>query len=300
MRLRTLPLVSAVLAGLLLVNTEAAAQGRGRPKTPKTTATGATTTTTSSATTAADSTTPSIATVGTFRQFGAWLDDASAADPGDARTGIGVGYWRMSGVSQFNAPMLDLGYGVTDRFQVGASVPFYHTRFEGSTYRGLDDVYLSAKYTVLDPTLTVSEFGLAVSPVLEVLSEGSPDGRVHVGLPVSVELRRQPVRVYGSAGYFSRGSIFTGGAVEFAMSSGTVLTGAVTQSYSLKQDAVLDTLGVGKQRVDVMTGVAYPVLPSAAAYVSVGRSLTSLEEGGASLFFTAGVSFRFAPAKATP
>jgi hypothetical protein len=291
-----LPLLFAAVFAALSITTEAAAQGRGRPKAPKVTAP---TASTSPAIIEAGAAAP-VTTAPSFRQFGSWLDDASAPTRGEGRAGFGVGYWKLSGASQLNAPMIDFGYGISDRVQVSASVPFYHTSFAGSTYRGLDDVYISGKYTVLDPTLTESEFGLAVSPVLELLSEGAPDGRVHFGVPVSVELRRQPFRVYGSVGYFSRGSVFTGGALEWATPAGAVLTGALVQSYSLQDDAVLDSLGISKQRVDVVGGVAYPVLPMAAAYVSVGRSLTSIEEGGTIVSVSGGISFRFSAAKHTP
>jgi hypothetical protein len=295
-RFRTLPLTSAVLAISLAITATAAAQGRGRPKAPKTT-----TLQTAPATSTAPSTSaPTTIAATNFRQFGSWLDDASAPTAGEGRTGIGVGYWRLSGASQFNAPMLDVGYGLTDRLQVSASVPFYHASFAGATARGLDDVYVSAKYTVLDPMLTESEFGLAVSPTIEVLSAGATDGRVHAGLPVSVELRRQPFRVYGSAGYFSRGSVFTAGAIERTTSSGMVLTGAFVQSYSMKDDAVLDTVGVGKNRIDVMAGIGHPIGRIASAYASVGRTLTSIEEGGTVVSFSAGMSFRFSAAKAVP
>ena len=289
MRIRTLPLLGATLAAAsIIMTTEAAAQGRGRPKAPQTQ-------------------TPEVAADGgstpvpTFRQFGTWLDDASAPTAGEGRTGIGIGYWRVPGGSQIDVPMVDVGYGFTDRFQASASIPFYRTSFAGSTSRGLDDVYLSAKYTLIDPTLSISQFGLAVSPVLEVLSSGAPDGRLHFAIPVSVELRRQPVRVYGSAGYFTRGSVFTGAALEWATPTGVVLTGALTQSISMKDNAELDALGIGKQRLDVTAGAAYPMTSKAAAYVSVGRSLTSIEEGGTSLSLAGGVSFRFSGAQgATP
>jgi hypothetical protein len=107
----------------------------------------------------------------------------------------------------------------------------------------MDDLYFGAKYTIIDPTLTLSEFGLAVNPVVEVLSAGNPDGRVHFALPVNVELRRQPFRMYGSAGYFTRGSVFAGGALEW---TGTrmIVTGSLTQSYSIKEDLMLDATGV--------------------------------------------------------
>jgi hypothetical protein len=268
---------------------EASAQGRGRPKGAK-----------SSTTTQSPDGAPVTPTI-SFRQFGSWLDDASAPTPGEGRMGIGVGYWRMSGGSQTNVPMIDLGYGLTNRMQVSASVPFYRTTYEGTTSRGLDDMYLSAKFTAIDPSQNDAQFGIAVSPVLEVLSSGAPDGRLHFAVPVSFELRRQPYRVYGSAGYFSRGSLFTGAAFEWAMPSGFMLTSALTQSYSINDDPLSDQLGIGKQRMDVTAGLAYPLADIAAAYVSVGRSLTSLDEGGTSLSIAGGISFRFAgPPTATP
>ena len=197
-------------------------------------------------------------------------------------------------------PMLDVGYGVTSRFQVSASVPFYRASFEGTTQRGLDDMYIGGKFTAIDPDGNDAQFGLAVSPVLEVLSAGAPDGRMHFAVPVSVELRRQPYRIYGSAGYFTRGALFSGAAIEWASAAGLVFTGAFTQSYSTKDDPLSDQLGIGKQRMDMNVGVAYPLTQSAVTYVSVGRSLTSLEEGGTSLGIAGGVSFRLAPVRSTP
>jgi hypothetical protein len=108
-----------------------------------------------------------------------------------------------------------------------------------------------------------------------------------------MELRRAPFRVYGSAGYFTRGSVFTGGALEWMSPPGMFLTGVLTQSYSLKGDSVLDQMMVGRQRLDAMGSAAYPLGNMAAAYASVGRSLSSLEEGGTSLALTGGMSVRF-------
>lgn len=237
--------------------------------------------------------------VTTFRQFGAWLDDASTSYRGDSYTSVGVGYYRLSSGTQVNAPMLGAGWGFTDRLQASASVPFYHTNNAGTAASGLDDVYLGAKYTIVDPTLTLSEFGLAVNPVVEVLSAGSPDGRLHFALPVSVELRRQPFRVYGSAGYFTRGSVFAGGALEWT-GSRMILTGSLTQSHSVKEDPALDSLGISRQHVDVSGSAAIPLTGRTAAFMSVGRSLSPIEEGGTRLTLSGGLSFRFSAPTATP
>ena len=238
--------------------------------------------------------------VSTYRQFGAWLDDASAATPGEGQTSVGVGHWRMNGMTQTNFPMIGMGIGVTDRLQVSASLPFYHASYDGVVARGIDDIYLSAKYVLIDPTLTLSEVGLAVSPVVEVLSSGAPGGRVHFAVPVNVELRRLPFRAYGSAGYFTRGSVFAGGALEWTSPSRLTFTGALTQSYSTRADAILDALGIGARRADVTGSVAVPIGQVAAGYVSVGRSLTSLDEGGAKLSLSGGMAFRFSAARARP
>jgi len=298
MRHRFLPSAIAVLVTIGLAVPGLAhgqGNGNGRPKAPK--GSSPTTTTPTSPSTSSSTTAPSVTVapvpVSTYRQFGAWLDDASASARGEGYTSIGVGHWRMLASSQTNLPMLGVGLGVTDRMQVGVSVPFYRARFEGGSASGMDDVYLSAKYTLVDPTLTLSEFGLAISPTMEVLSSGNPDGRIHFAVPVSVELRRQPFRIYGSAGLFTRGSFFSGAALEWSSPAGMVMTGSLTQSYSLKEDAVLDSLGIGRQRMDVSLGAAFPLGTLAATFVNVGRSLTSLEEGGTSLALSGGISLRF-------
>jgi hypothetical protein len=302
---RYLPDAVALLVAVgLLIPGAVFAQGNGRPKGPKTPNSGTSAPSSSgtsapAATTSATAGDPVVTPVSSFRQFGSWIDDASSSYRGDSYASLGVGYWRLASGSQINAPMLGMGWGVTDRLQVSASVPFYHTSYAGASASGLDDLYFGAKYTLIDPTLTLSEFGLALNPVVEVLSADHPDGRVHFALPVNVELRRQPFRIYGSAGYFTRGSVFAGGALEW---TGTrmVLTGSLTQSYSVKEDPALDGLGLGRQNVNVSGAVAVPVAERVAAFVNVGRTLTPIEEGGTTLALSGGVSIRFSAPAATP
>jgi len=304
--------VVAVVAGLgLVAPAHVQAQGNGRPKNPKTTnpspspspaPSPAPDSTTTASTTASVLSAPvdAFASVSTFRQFGSWLEDASAPAPGEGYTTIGIGYWRMAGMSQTNVPMLGAGVGLTNRLGVSASVPFYRANVAGTTARGMDDVYLGASYNILDPTLTLNEVGLSVGTVMEVLSSDAADGRVHFAVPVSLELRRAPFRVYGSAGYFTRGAVFAGGAVEWAATPNWIVSGILTQSRSIKSDVALDSLAVSPQRADVMASVARPVNANATVYMSVGRSLSSLEEGGTSLALSGGISLRFSAPRATP
>jgi hypothetical protein len=59
-------------------------------------------------------------------------------------------------------------------------------------------------------------------------------------------------------------------------------------------------MAVSRQRADVMASLAHAIGGSATGYVAVGRSLTSLAEGGTSLALSGGVSLRFSAAPATP
>ena len=300
----------SLLIGLLILGAAlpAAAQGngngKGRPKTPSTSTPAPAPSPAPAVSEPAtnDTTGDSLAAIPaiqSFRQFGSWLDDASAPVSGEGYTSIGVGHWRMDGATQTNFPMLGAGIGVTDRLQVSATVPFYRVHYTGGSASGLDDVYLSAKYTVLDPTLTLSEIGLSVSPVMEVLSSGASDGRIHFAIPVNIEIRRAPYRVYGSMGYFTRGSIFSGAALEWATSH-VIVTGSLTQSYSTPDDEQLAALGVSRQRIDVSGSVAYPVTSRAVVYGSLGRSLTSIAQGGTRIAVSGGVSLRFSAPRGTP
>ena len=311
--------VVAVVVGLGIA-APAHAQGNGRPKNPKTTkpsptpspaptpATGSSTTTTTPTTTSSVSsiTTAPVAAVDSFagapsyRQFGSWLEDASAPTRGEGYTNIGFGYWRMNGTSQTNVPMLGAGLGVSNRLGVSATVPVYRTSVDGTTYRGMDEVYLGASYNLLDPTLTISEVGLSVGTVMEVLSADGGNGRMHFAFPIALELRRAPFRVYGSAGYFTRGAVFSGGAIEWVGPRQWIVSGILTQSRSIKADDTLDSMAVSRQRADVMASVAHAIGGSATGYVSVGRSLSSMAEGGTSLALNGGVSIRFSAARATP
>jgi hypothetical protein len=213
---------------------------------------------------------------------------------------MGFGYVRADGGSQLDVPTIDLGYGLTNRVQVGATVPFYHSTYADTTVRGLDDVYLSAKFTAIDPASNKLRAGLAVSPVIEVLSAGSVDGRLHWALPVSVEVRRDKFRVYGSGGYFSRGALFSGGAIEWAAGERIAVTGALTQSYSTKEDPASDAAGIGRHRIDATGGVGYAIGNAVSVYASVGRSLTSIAEGGTPFVLGGGISIAFASRSATP
>jgi hypothetical protein len=278
---RRLPLLSIVLALALLPQiAEAQGQGRGRPKTPQAT---------SQPDTGAGGGSGTIST-SQFRQFGVWLDDATTRAEGGGSAGVGFGYWRGAGASLVDVPILDGSYAVHDRFTIGASVPFYRSAYGGVTSRGVDDVYLSGKIVLIDPALKDARFGVAVIPVLEILSPGFYEDRVHFALPVSAEFRAAPMRLYGSTGYFSRGAFFGAGAVEWTSPAGTSVTVSLTHSVPTSED----TTGLTGGRSDMSFAVGHAVTETASVYMGLGRTIASPDdENKTSLAISAGVSFSF-------
>jgi hypothetical protein len=289
----TFRVAAALLVAVLAVASTAAAQGRGnagRKGVPpglqrSSTRTGAET---------------AAAPVGlqpspSFPQFGTWLDDASTAAKGMGFASIGATYWRGTGANQIDAPILGVTYGVASRTQLSATVPFYRARYEGFSGSGLDNVYISGKISVVDPNAGAGRFGVAVGGVAEILSAGFADAsRVHFAVPLSVELRGGPVRLYGSTGYFSRGAVFGAAALEWTAPTGTSFTGSLAHSQSVHGVTVATTASVPRASSrDVSVFVSHPVSSIASVYVGGSRTFSDTWIGGASAV-SGGISFRFA------
>lgn len=231
------------------------------------------------------------------RNFGIWLDDASLLPKGKGWTTFGVGYWRSTFGHQWDLPSMDAGVAIHRRVQVGFSAPVSYARYtDGSSTRGLGDLYFSTKIGLIDPEQKGRSYGVAVIPVLEVLSSGSVlegERRLHWALPVTAERRFESFRVYGSAGYFSRGAIFAAGAVELPLTQRIVAMGALSHSRSLDEDLLSDAMQLSQNRLDLTGGAAFVVTPSIIAYGSVGRTISRADANASSLALSGGLSFAF-------
>ena len=224
------------------------------------------------------------------RNFGSWLDDASVLSPGDGLLSLSSGYWRLPSVTEVDVPSFDVAFGLSKRVQAGISVPVYHASVPGGpVVRGLGDLYLNSKIQLRDPA---AGLGVAVIPLLQVLSaELVPGGgRVSWALPVSLELQRPGFRVYGSTGYFSRGSLFASAALEVPVAERVWVTGTLSQSHSVKDDAEADVLGLSKNRTDVSGGVTWAAADGLAIFGSLGRTLSTTDPNRTRIFFMGGVS----------
>ncbi|MGH9200485.1 MAG: hypothetical protein ACRD2A_04525 [Vicinamibacterales bacterium] len=232
-----------------------------------------------------------------IRQFGSWLDDASLAEPGGGWAAVSLGFVRSAGGRQMDFPIADVGVGLMPRVQVGMTLPYYRLTFtDGSQAAGLGDVYLNAKIGIFDPAKTEHGLGLAVTPLVEILSSSDLEGGrdFHVALPVSVEWRQPKYRVYGSSGWFSRGAFFGSGAVEVPLSERVIVTGVLSHTRALNDDPNADALGLSKARTDLTGGAAFIATSSIAFYGSIGRTISAQDANAASIMLSGGVSVSFA------
>ena len=231
------------------------------------------------------------------RHFGVWLDDASILPIGSGWTTFGIGYWRSTLGHQWDVPSLDAGFAPMPKLQLGISAPVSHaTYLDGYTTRGLGDMYVSAKYGLINPESNKSKFGLAVSPVLEILSSAPVGdtagiGRVQWAIPVTAERRFDKFRVYGAGGYFSRGAIFASGALEVPVNQKVTVTGTLSHSRSLTDDPLSDAMGLSKTRLDLSGGIMYVMTSSAVMFASLGRTISQTDANASTLAVSGGVSF---------
>jgi hypothetical protein len=240
------------------------------------------------------------ATDGRQQTFGAWLDNADVNAPGEAWTTLSATYWRSSALREVDAPSIGASVGLTPHGQFSVSVPYYHvTDPSGLTAHGIGATYLTGKFALAQD----GRVHVAVSPTLEILSWTAADfgaRRVNVVLPLSVQSDAGTARVYGSIGYFSRGSIFGAGAAEWSVGSRGTLVASLSHSYSVKADPVSDALGVSRHRTDASGGL-YVAAGSVVFFASAGRTLAPVTATSGRLSLTGGVTINVAgPAAHTP
>jgi hypothetical protein len=230
------------------------------------------------------------------RNFGSWLDDASIMPQGTGAMTVSFGYWRTPLFNEWDVPVADVSIGIAPRVQFGASMPYFHaSEIGGPVARGFGDLYLSAKVQLREASPTHHKLGFSVTPVLEILSTApaADASRMSWALPISAEWQANRWRTFGSAGYFSRGSLFASGALELAMTSRAYLTGTLTQSHSVKRDDLSAALGYAQTRLDVNGAVSAALSDTLTAFGSVGRTLSKRDPNSATIMISAGVSISF-------
>ena len=234
----------------------------------------------SSPVTATTSTSAPASSANALIYYGSWLDDASIVSPGDVWVGLSTGYWRGEGSRQVDAPVASVAIGISSRFQAGGSFSFYHFQdADGFSDTGVGSMSLYGKFVLIDPATTTKAMGVAITPLLEF----SPGGEDQVGwaLPINIEARRGNSRVYGSAGYFSRGSTFATIGLDMAVGERASITGSFGQSYA----------SAGTHQTSMGVGGFYSLTATSGVFAGLGNTFTPADMGPGGLSLAGGISF---------
>ncbi len=287
---RPIVLASAILA--LAVSTPVWAQGKSQehkknPPAPPSRSDLAAPASVSMATTAVAGPTPF-----------AWVDDASLLEAGSVSIAMSVARWQGSGISEVDVPVIDASIGLAPRVHLTATVP----RVVGSVdplgpVGGVGTSYFSLKIAAINDAKR--SLKLSVAPTLEVLGRGvlqsmtQGEQRVHLGLPVSVELDRGPARLYAGGGYFTRGVWFTGAGLGTRLNDKVFVSGAFSRSW--RGSDVPDIPLSDRDRKEITGSGSYALTPQISVFGAIARTIATLDENGAGTSLVGGVSFFYAP-----
>jgi hypothetical protein len=220
--------------------------------------------------------------------YGSWLDDASIVPTGGAWVGLSTGYWKADALRQIDAPVISAVVGLNRRLQIGGSVPIYHFRDgTGLSESGIGNIAIYGKALIIDPATHARGIGVAVAPLVEI-SSSSPD-RIGFALPLNVEIRRERLRMYGSGGYFSRGSVFGSFAAEVPVGERVSITGTFGQSFA----------NAGSHQTSLGVSAGLSVSSTASVYVGLGKSFQPAAAGPGGTSLAGGASFLL-PSKRKP
>jgi hypothetical protein len=223
-----------------------------------------------------------------LQTFGSWLDTAGVSAPGEVWISLSTAYWRSPSLREVDAPAMGVTAGVARRTQIGVSLPYYHmTDQSGFASRGFGASYVTTKFALSEnPRL-----GVSTSPTIEILSWSSPEiGRVNFVLPISLQTSAGRTQIYGSTGYFTRGSVFGSGAMEWSVTSNVTLAASMTHSYSVVTDPVSDALGIARRRTDANGAAYYAANAGVVFFTSIGRTFSPVDQTSGRLAVSGGVT----------
>ena len=191
------------------------------------------------------------------RHFGSWLDDATVLPEGKAALSFGFRVLEDAILPGVRRPVRGWHRG-SDQTRPVRSEPAVLPRQRTGRSAG---AWRRRRVSQLEDPAARSVDRRASGGLRDCaggrgpeLSTGAWSVASELGLPLNVELQREGWRVYGSTGYFSRGSVFASGAVELALSDRAWLTGTLSQSHVVNHKDAIDALGLARTRTDVSGG----------------------------------------------
>jgi hypothetical protein len=242
---------------------------------------------------------PAAASDTSVRTLLSWLDDAEVIEPGGAAISIAATHWSSDSGHETDVPSIFAAVGVAPRVQLAAAALHYSSTYtDGFASSGRGDVYLISKIAVVSPRDHPG--GIAISPLIEVLSDLSlasqSEGasRVSWGIPISLQYTTVKVQVLGSAGYFSRGSLFGGAGVEAFVAPRVIAAASLLYSHATTTTALSEEYGLSRNRTDFTGGIDVLVSPAVTVFATLGRTIAGTDSSSTNAIATLGLSLRLA------
>ena len=224
----------------------------------------------------------------------AWIDDGRILPTATVSVAVSTLRWEGTGLSEVDVPVTSIAAGVAPRVQVGASIPHIIGSSEPTgAVGGLGSLYFYGKVGLLGDE---SPIKLAVSPTIEVLSEGAAqslaatESRAQFGLPVSVEFDAGTTRVFAGAGFFTRGIRFAGGGVAARAASRVGISVSLSHSWT-----TADVLGVVADRTELTGSASVSIANHVSVFGSIGQTIATTDQNGAGTTVSGGISVLLTP-----
>jgi len=227
------------------------------------------------------------------------LDDAEVIEPGGAEVSFAASRWSSDSGHETDIPSIFAAVGVAPRVQLAMSALHYTSAYtDGFESSGRGDLYFISKIAVVSPREHPG--GIAVSPLIEVLSDlslasqNAGASRVTWGLPITLQYTTVKVQVLGSAGYFSRGSLFGGAGVEVFVAPRVIAAASLLYSHATTTTALSEEYGLKRNRTDVTGGVDVLVSPVVTVFATFSRTIAGTDVSSTNELGTIGLSLRLA------
>jgi hypothetical protein len=109
-------------------------------------------------------------------------------------------------------------------------------------------------------------------------------------VPVSIELDRELGRIYASAGYFSPGIWYGGGAIGWTLTNRLSASMSFSHAWTNQTTATGIPAIAGPRRNDLSGGASFDVTPTIGVFGSVGRTIATAAQNGAGTTLSVGLS----------
>lgn len=225
--------------------------------------------------------------------LGSFIDDVDVVSPGYLIYAASTSYRRGFNNEDFEILANSFDYGLHPRVDLSLSFAFSNSRFQDVRVRSLSDTYIGAKFVARPAERGL---GIAFAPILEILGEASigkqdfPPTRVNAVLPVILQRDFEHFRLYGEAGYITRGTLFLTTAVDWTFAKRWGAAVIVSGSRAVRHQSLNREFNLNIARWDAVVGLNYRINDRFGIFANGGRTISRFDVNSALYQVTLGLT----------